>query len=65
MDGLRRLGEVLHQLTPDNNGSEATWSFEAEPGVYRVGVTWTPHKNRATNAAYTVETYSTSHERSR
>src|SRR5204862_7404844 len=34
--------------------SQATWTFAASPGRYRVWATWVPFANRATNALYTV-----------
>ncbi|MFP6612825.1 MAG: choice-of-anchor D domain-containing protein, partial [Pirellulales bacterium] len=45
----------IHYAAP-NSGKTASWNFSGlVPGVYTVATTWSPHPNRATNAAYSID----------
>ncbi|MFP6692621.1 MAG: choice-of-anchor D domain-containing protein, partial [Pirellulales bacterium] len=45
----------IHYASP-NSGKTASWNFSGlVPGVYTIATTWTPHPNRATNAAYSID----------
>ncbi len=49
------LGGNLLFHKPGAGSSQATWTFFAEPGQYRVAVTYKQESNRATNAQYVVK----------
>ncbi|MFV1967150.1 MAG: hypothetical protein ACC628_17110, partial [Pirellulaceae bacterium] len=42
-----------------SGSAKAIWTFSVEPGQYDVAATWSTHKNRATDAPYTVLSGST------
>jgi hypothetical protein len=44
----------IHYSSAGNGSKVATWTFDVNPGVYRVSGTWLPHANRATDAPYTI-----------
>lgn len=53
--GVRSGYEGDHQFNAAGIGDDtATWAFNVVPGEYRVSVTWTAGRNRASDAAFTV-----------
>jgi concanavalin A-like lectin/glucanase superfamily protein/Calx-beta domain-containing protein/fibronectin type III domain protein len=44
----------VHFAAKGTGSAKAFWTFTVTPGQYDVAATWTPHKNRATDAPYTV-----------
>jgi hypothetical protein len=43
-----------HTMTPSNGSKTASWTFNVQPGRYRISATWLPSADRATNAPFTV-----------
>jgi Ser-Thr-rich glycosyl-phosphatidyl-inositol-anchored membrane family protein len=49
----------VHFAEKGSGSAKASWMFTVEPGQYNVAATWSVHKNRATDAPYTVFSGST------
>ncbi len=50
----------VHFAAKGSGSAKATWAFTVTPGTYQVAATWSVHKNRATDAPFTVSSGSTS-----
>ena len=44
----------LHYSASGSGSSVASWTFDVDPGVYRVSSTWVAHQNRASDAPFSV-----------
>lgn len=52
--GLGYQGNIAYDANPSSGNATASWTFQVQPGVYRVAATWAGQWNLATNAQYTI-----------